>query len=128
MRVTYIGHSHERIVSTDDLTKGGLDMGEEVFSYVWSSGETLDVDDRVGEFLLEVHRDQFKSGDVINRDLRSRDELYHLAQELQIPGRTNMNKDELAEAVDAVIASRANDSEGAQTPQDLLDQLDAEGI
>lgn len=35
----------------------------------------------------------------------SKEELYELAQELDIPGRSNMSKEELAEAVAAAMAS-----------------------
>ena len=133
MRVTYIGNGN-REVSTDDLIRSGLDLSglnldDGPITFMWQSGATNpDIPDVVAEYLLETHRDQFKSGDVINRDLRSRDELYHLAQQLQIPGRSDMSKDDLAEAVDAALAAKANDSEGSETPEDLLDKLDADGV
>jgi hypothetical protein len=135
MRVTYIGIG-TREVSTEDLQRSaGLDLsslgmedGEER-TYFWTHMQTNeDVPDVIGEYLIETHRDQFKSGDVINRDLRSKDELYAIAQELKIPNRSKMDRDELAEAIEHELIERANESEGEETPTDLLEELEAEGI
>lgn len=134
MRITYIGMGN-REVNTEDLKQAGLDLssvdmedGEER-TYFWVHMQTNeDVPDVIGEFLLETHRDQFKSSDVINRDLRSKAELYTIAQELQIPNRSQMDRDELADAIEHELVERANESEGAETPEDLLSELEAEGI
>lgn len=49
----------------------------------------------------------------------SRDELYERAQELDIEGRSDMNKDELAAAVEAA-ESGSDDSGAAAAPSDPL--------
>lgn len=121
MKVTYIGQSDERRITGEELARAGFDQwSSEDDDLVWGPGQTIDVDDSVGEWLTEVMRDQFKNRSDTTRDLRSKEELYEAAQRLRIEGRSTMSKDELHEAVVAAEIAK----EEAQASGDASDALD----
>ena len=100
MRVTYMGRDNERRITGADLVAAGIESANvEDDDLVWLPGQTLEVNDDVGRFLVEEMREQFKNRDETTRDLRSKEELYAVAQQYDIPGRSTMGVDELREAV-----------------------------
>jgi hypothetical protein len=93
--VTYTGLSDRRIITSADFS----DIEEEFDDLVWGPGETLDVPDTIAERITETMRNEFINRSDTTRDLRSKEELYELAQEYGIKGRSNMDREELLEAI-----------------------------
>ena len=95
MKVTYTGIEDIRRITSADFPD--LDSFDDL---VWKPGETQEVPDTLGERLTELDR-RFENREGTTRDLRSKEELYELAQELEIKGRSSMSREELLEAITA---------------------------
>lgn len=99
MLLTYVGKSDIRSLNQRDIDQlVGPDKYEIAEDWVWTPNSTLEVPDDVGEALVEVDR-EFRNPADTYRDLRSKEELVDRAKELQITGRTKMNREELLEAI-----------------------------
>lgn len=97
MKVTYIGDAHHRIIDASDFPNRDDD-----FHYEWTPGSWEDVDNETAKFLLEYQRHEFvEYEDPKNRDQRTYDELMEEARELDITGRSKMDKEALRDAVHA---------------------------
>lgn len=96
-RVTYVGDSHLRIIEANTFEDQPDDL-------VWEQGETITVPDAIAEEICETMRSQFRLTDETTKDMRSKAELYEVAQDLQLEGRSTMSLEELRDAVQAAEA------------------------
>jgi hypothetical protein len=117
MKITYTGQHNQRVVSTLDLHNyEETDPDVEFREWVWVPGGWVDVPDEVAKELIERSREFVPYEDPRKRDHRTKEELYAVAQELDIAGRSTMDREEL---FDAVTARQSESSGGSEAQQDL---------
>lgn len=92
MRLTFVGPANIRRFTNADFPDHVAE-GEDI---EWTRGETREVSEEFGRWLTE---NKPKSFITPTESEMSRDELYSRAQELEIEGRSSMNKGELEQAV-----------------------------
>jgi len=100
-KVTYQGTSDMRVVDSADVP-GYVETEDDVThrEWVWTPGSWLDIPDEVALFLLEYSRLDFVLyEDPKGRDHRTKDELLAEAAELDITGRSSMNKEQLLDSI-----------------------------
>lgn len=114
MKIKYTGLSDTRSISASDLRSRGF---ESEVDLVWTKGSTLEVDDALGDFLVEIDRD-LKNPDATTRDLRTDDEIAQVAQDLAVKGRSKMSANELRAAVLEIEASLVEQPEGDESTSD----------
>jgi Rho termination factor, N-terminal domain len=103
MKITYTGGAHHRIITSADFPN----VEDDFEDLHWTPGSWVDVPDSIAGELLERQRHEFvEYEDPKKRDHRTRDELYAVAQELEIPGRSSMDREEL---LDAVLARQSDE-------------------
>jgi hypothetical protein len=99
-KVTYVGPADIRVVNPSEARQEFPDE-----QLVWNKGETLEIDGKVAEHLFEYARLDFVPfEDPKKRDHRTKAQLLEEANDLEIEGRSSMNKEEL---LDAIYARRA---------------------
>lgn len=117
MLLTYLGIEDNRTITREDLVRLGLEVdlpGD--FTYLWGPGATLEVPDDVGNALIEADR-RFKNRSDTTRDMRTVEELLERARELEIKGRSKMDRDQLLEAITALEI----ELEAASAPDESID-------
>lgn len=118
MLLTYVGRSDQRTLTQTDIDQL---MGADVYAvegdWVWTPNSTLEVPDAIGERILEADR-EFRNPADTTRDLRSKEELYARATELQIAGRSKMDREELLEAVSLAELEEEEPDEGDDSSGD----------
>jgi Rho termination factor, N-terminal domain len=121
VKVTYVGLSDQRVVQSADFP----DLEDDFADIIWGPGETRFVPDSVGEFLLrdrdfraaETHEttpeekeaQEAEEAEEVDQEKpleeMTRDELYELASDMEIKGRSSMTREELIEAIEEYRAS-----------------------
>lgn len=126
MKVTYTGTADRRIITSNDFPG----MGEDFEDLVWTPETTLEVPDKVAKHLIEFSRHEFVPfDDPKGRDHRTKDELLSEASELDIEGRSKMNKEELLDAIYARReelkgSSGSTEAEASQTGARVVEPSD----
>lgn len=95
MKLTWTGTYGTRVIAGQDFPDQ-----EDDFVYEWTPGSWVDVKEDVGKWLLEYHRQEFvEYDDPKGRDHRTVKELLVEATELDIEGRSSMNREALLDAI-----------------------------
>lgn len=103
--VVYKGTADFRTIHRDNLPSPEMGWREGEDEYIWSPGDRHDVPENVAKYLTEFHPQEFVLfEDPKGRDHRTVEELKAEATELDISGRSKMNREEL---LDAIYARRA---------------------
>jgi hypothetical protein len=126
MKITYTG-TGTRIIEKADFPDRA---DEDDFRYEWTPGSWVDVDEETGKYLVEFSRHEFvEYDDPKGRDHRTRDELMEEAKELDIKGRSSMDKEELRDAIYSRRAELEGEPEGESTSKseaETLEEIDRE--
>ncbi len=122
----------EVIVPDDQLSLAIGKKGQNVRLAAKLTSWKIDIksETRAAEIELQESEEGEVEGDVVAVDLTeeySRDELYEMAKELDIAGRSTMSKEELAEQVLLARSAGGEENDAPESGDDLEGQDDVEG-